>query len=157
MKKKKHWIWRPIAWVCTYILLQLIGSFSGLVCLILNNLFNWLGSLSTVAIVVLVVMFGGIIGSAILYSVFMLPAFLVSLLDKIYPSNHAVRYYLFGAYTLLNLAVYIYAGIIGAVSGGSMFWFYSKWIYSAVLTIGVMVAGWLHSEARHKSDSRTPV
>lgn len=150
MEKKISWVRRPIAWICTYILLQLVDTFSGFVCMLLSSLIGWMGGLSTVVIVILVVMFGSVISSAIIYSIFTVPALLVSLLDKIYPSNHAVRYYLFGAYKLLNLAVFVYAGIIGAVSGGSLFWYYAKLVYSAVLNVGIMVAGWLHAEERHK-------
>ncbi len=148
MEKKKSWALRPVAWVCTIALMLGIQFLADLLWKLGRYAYYWLGRQSTVAIVILVLLFGGVFLSLVIYSAMLLPHFLVSLSDKIYPSSHAIRYYLCGAYEILGCAMLIYAGIVGAVSGVPMFWFYAQYIYLIVVSILIMVFGGSASKER---------
>lgn len=145
MKKEKHWVLRPVAWVCTYLSLFLMTRIAEWMCTLGGRLIQWLNSLSTAVIVILVFSCGGIIGAVLIWSIFMVPAFIVSLADWIYPTNRGMRYYVLGSHTVVGYLFIIYVTMVGAVSGGSLFWVYAKSIYLIIIGAGVVIAGWMHT------------
>lgn len=140
-EQKKAWVLRPIAWICTAIMVLAVQFVAELICRLGEYLIFWLGGLSTVTTVVLVLLFGSAFFGLFFYSAFMLPALLVTVSDKIYPSHYAFRYYFFGLYEIAGCAFLIYAAIIGAVKGGSMFWFYARYGYLILTSIFMMLSG----------------
>lgn len=149
MEQKKPWILRPVAWICTIIMVLGIQFIATLICRLGEYLILWLSGLSTVVIVILVLLFGSIFCGLFFYSVFILPSLLVSISDKIYPSNHAFRYYFLGIYEIAGCAFLIMAAIMGAVKGGSMFWFYARMGYIIVSSILMIVFGHGAAKNRH--------
>ena len=141
VEQKKPWFLRPIAWICTIVMVLAIQLAAELICRLGEYLILWLGGLSTVTIVILVLLFGSVFCGLFFYSAFMLPALLVTASDKIYPSNHAFRYYFLGLYEIAGCAFLIYAAITGAVHGGSMFWFYARYGYLIFASIIMMISG----------------
>lgn len=141
MEKRKNWVLRPVAWVCTLLMFLAVQFLADLLCKLGVFLVGWLSYQSTAIIIIMVMLFGGVFLSLIYCSVLFLPSILVSLSDKIYPSHHAFRYFFLGIYEIVGCALLIFAGIIGAVRGGSMFWFYAQYIYLIVISILVMVFG----------------
>lgn len=142
-------MFRPIAWICTVVMILCLQYASELICRLGEYLFSILDGLPTVAVILLVMAFGGVFSGIILYSLFMLPALIVTASDKIYPSHHAFRYYLIGIYSIAGCAFLIYAAAIGAVSGTSMFWFYVRYIWQAIAYINMMVMG--HTRAKDRN------
>lgn len=151
MEKKKHWIRRPVAWMCTYLMMLVMEWVARIICNLGESVVGWLNGLSTAMIVILVVVFGGVAGSLLMYSVFVIPAAIVAISDKIYPSNHAVRYYLLGSYEIFGSALFIILAIAGIVQGGDMIWYYAKYIYLIILSVVMMITGRAKSEERHET------
>ena len=145
---KKSWILRPVAWILTIIMMLALQFVAQLLSLLGEYVFMWLSGLSTVAVVLLSMVFGGTFLSIFFYSAIFLPSFAVTIADKVYPSNHAFRYYFVGIYEIIGCALLIYAGIIGAVSGGSIFWFYARYIWLIVVSVIMMLIG------RNEANSR---
>ena len=151
---KKHWMFRPIAWICTVVMILCLQYASELICRLGEYLFSILDGLPTVAVILLVMAFGGVFSGIVLYSLFMLPAIIVTASDKIYPSHHAFRYYLVGIYSIAGCAFLIYAAAIGAVRGTSMFWFYVRYIWQILAYITMMIMGHTKAKERYgKTDS----
>lgn len=141
MEKKKSWVMRPVAWVCTLAMVLGIQFIGWLICYVGGILTAWLSGLSTVVIVLLVLTLGSVIGGAVWFAVTCLPLILVEVSDKIYPSHHAFRYYFIGIYEIASCAFLIYMAIIGAVRGGSMFWFYARFLYIILASVLMIVYG----------------
>lgn len=99
---------------------------------------NWLSGMSTVAIVVLVLLGGGIYTSLFLYTMALLPALTVHLSNNISKSRRGVRYWVLGIYTIAGCGLLIYAGIVGAVSGVPMAWHYIRFV-SIILASAYMI------------------
>lgn len=152
MQKKKPWILRPIAWIATIIMMLGLQYIAELLCLLGEYVLLWLNGMSTVVIVILVMAFGSIFLGIFFYSAIYLPSLVVTISDKIYPSNHAFRYYFVGIYEIIGCAFLIFAAIIGAVKGGSMFWLYVRygWLISA--SIVMMFVGNGEAKERHKNE-----
>ena len=148
---EKSWILRPVAWILTIIMMLALQFIAELLCSAGEYILIWLSGLSTIVIVLLTMAFGGAFLGIISYSVTLLPALLVTLSDKVYPSNHAFRYYFVGIYEIIGCALLIYAGIIGAVSGGSMFWFYARYIWLIVVSVIMMLIGRNEANSRHSA------
>lgn len=149
MEKKKSWVMRPVAWVCTLAMVLGIQFVGWLICYVGGILTSWLSGLSTLAIVLLVLAFGSAFCGVVFYSVTFLPLLLVETSDKIYPSHHAFRYYFIGIYEIASCAFLIYGAIIGAVRGGSMFWFYARFLYIILASVLMIVYG--HNAAQSRS------
>lgn len=149
MEQKKSWILRPIAWICTIIMMLAMQFIAELICRLGESLILWLGELSTVAIVFWAMIFGSAALSLFFYSATFLPSLVVSLSDKIYPSNHAFRYYFVGLYEIVGCVLLILAAIVGLVSGGSMFWFYVRYAWLIIASIVMMVTGRSEAKDRH--------
>lgn len=150
--KQKHWILRPIAWACTVIMILCFQYASELIFLLGEYLFEFLDGLSTVGVIIFVMVFGGVFSSLVIYSAFILPALIVSASDRIYPSRHAVRYFVVGIYSLGGCAFLITAALAGAVKGGPMFWFYVRYIWQALAYINMMVMGNTKAKYRNKEN-----
>lgn len=148
---KKPWILRPVAWLCAIVMMLALQFIAELLCLLGEYVFLWLDGLSTVAVVMLAMLFGGTFLGIYSYSAFILPSLAVMVCDKIYPSNHAFRYYFIGLYTIAGCAFLIYAAIVGAVKGGSMFWFYVRFGWLILTSIIMMVIGRSKAIERHNS------
>lgn len=148
MEQKKLWILRPVAWICTIIMVLGLQLIAQLLCRLGEYLILWLGGLPTVAVVLLVLAFGSVFCSVFFYSAVTLPSLLVSISDKIYPSNHAFRYYFVGLYEIAGCAFLIFAAVMGAVTGGSMFWFYARYGWLILASVIMMVSG--NSEAKEQ-------
>ena len=148
---EKPWILRPVAWILTIIMMLALQFIAELLCSAGEYILIWLSGHSTIVIVLLAMAFGGTFLGIISYSVTLLPALLVTLSDKVYPSNHAFRYYFVGIYEIIGCALLIYAGIIGAVSGGSMFWFYARYIWLIVVSVIMMLIGRNEANSRHSA------
>lgn len=151
LKHNKPWILRPVAWILTIIMMLALQFIAELLCSAGEYILIWLSGHSTIVIVLLAMAFGGTFLGIISYSVTLLPALLVTLSDKVYPSNHAFRYYFVGIYEIIGCAFLIYAGIIGAVSGGSMFWFYARYIWLIVVSAIMMLVGRSQANSRHNT------
>lgn len=141
MGQKKSWILRPVAWICTAAMWVALSGVAYLLCLLGDFLTKWLSTLPTLTVVILSVLFGGIFCGLFLRSAFLLPSWMVTISDKIYPTRRAVRFYVIGGYTLLGCGIVILAAILGAVRGGSMFWFYVRFIYVAAVSVIAMIFG----------------
>lgn len=151
MEKKKSWLLRPVAWVITIIMMLALQFAAEKLCLLGENVIIWLNTKSLATIVILVVMFGSAFFGLFSYTSFILPGMVVAFSDKIYPSNHAFRYYFVGIYEIIGCAILIYAGLIGAVTGGSMFWFYVRYAWLIIASIVMMVSGRSAAIDRHES------
>ncbi|HBK03466.1 MAG TPA: hypothetical protein DDY87_03560 [Clostridiales bacterium] len=149
MEKQKSWVLRPVSWVCTLAMVLGIQFVGWLICYVGGILTSWLSGLSTIVIVLLVLAFGSVFCGAVFYAVAFLPLLLVETSDKIYPSHHALRYYVLGIYEIASCAFLIYMAIIGAVRGGSMFWFYARFLYIILASVMMIVYG------RNAAKSRT--
>lgn len=152
MQKKKPWILRLVAWILTMIATLLLNIVAELLCLAGEYVIAWLGGFSTVVIVILVMTFGSVFVSIFFYSGIFLPSLIVSASDKIYPSNHAFRYYFVGIYQIIGCAFLIFAAITGAVSGGSMFWFYVRYGWLIYTAIVMMINGNMEAKERHRDE-----
>lgn len=149
MKKTKPWILRPVAWILTIIMMLALQYIAELLCLLGEYVLLWVNGLSTVVIVILVMAFGSIFLGIFFYSAIFLPSLVVTISDKIYPSNHAFRYYFVGIYEIAGCALLIFAAITGAVTGGSMFWFYVRYGWLIFASIVMMVTGRSEANERH--------
>lgn len=148
---QKHWFMRPVAWILTIIMMLALQFIAELLCLAGEYIVLWLSGLSTVVVILLTMAFGGLFLGIITYSVTLLPAIVVTLSDKVYPSNHAFRYYFVGIYEIIGCAILIYAGIIGSVTGGTMFWFYARYVWLIVVSIAMMLMGRGAANDRHNT------
>lgn len=147
--KKKSWILRPVAWLSTILMMLALQFVAEKLCLYAERLIIWLNTLSTAVIVILVVACGSVALSIFSTTVMLLPAYLVIISDAIYPSNHAFRYYFVGIYEIIGCAILIIAGLLGYVTGGSMFWFYLRYAWLIVASIVMMCHGRSASINRH--------
>lgn len=154
MGKKKSWVLRPVAWICTIIMILALQFVAEWICRLGDYLFYWLSGLSTIVIVILVLLFGSAFCGLFFYSAIVLPSLLVSLSDKIYPSNHAFRYYFVGLYEIAGCVFLILAAVMGAVSGGSMFWFYVRYGWLILASIIMMITGRSEAKERHNNAPR---
>lgn len=152
MEQKKSWFFRPVAWICTILMILALQYVAELICQLGAFLTVWLGGLSTIMVVILVLLFGSVFCGLFFYSAVILPQLLVSLSDKIYPSNHAFRYYFVGLYEIAGCAFLIYSAAIGAVSGGSMFWFYARYVWLILACAIMMVSGHGAAKERHQTN-----
>lgn len=150
MEQKKNLILRPVAWICTIVMVLGLQLVAELLCRLGGYLVLWVSGLSTAAIIVLVLIFGGLFCSLFFYSAILLPSFLVTVSDKIYPSNQAVRYFFAGIWEVAGCAFLITMAAAGAVSGGSMFWFYARHAWLILASIIMMVAGNNEAKERHR-------
>lgn len=152
MEQKKSWILRPVAWVCTAAMWVALSGVAYLLCRLGDFLTGWLGTLPTLAVVILSVLFGGIFCGLFLRSAFLLPSWMVTISDKIYPTRRAVRFYVIGGYTLLGCGIVILAAILGAVRGVSMFWFYVRFCYIAAASVITMFFGYATASERNGTE-----
>jgi len=150
MEKKKSWILRPIAWICTVVMSLCIEFISELICKLGQYLVYWLGTLPTIAIILLTMAFGSLFVSLVYLSARFLPVLLVYLSDKIYPSNHAFRYYFVGIISIALYALVVWGSFRGIVAGGSMLWLYIRAGYLTFAAIMMMVHGHIDAEERHR-------
>lgn len=148
--KKTPWILRPVAWAVTIIMIFAMQLAAELICRLGDWLVYQLGGLSTIMIIFLVLMFGSAFVSLFFYSAFVLPSLFVSLSDKIYPSNHAFRYYFLGILEIAGCVFLVFAAIMGAVQGGSMFWFYARYAWLIFASVVMMIYGRSNAMARHE-------
>lgn len=154
MEQKKHWIFRPLAWICTIALVLGLQLVAELLCRFGEYAVTWLGGLPTVAIVLLVLAFGSIFCSLFFYTAFLLPPLIVTASNKIYPSRRALRYYFIGGYEILGCTLLIVAAVAGYVSGGSMFWFYARYAWLIFASIIMMIAG--NGVAKDQAEENQP-
>lgn len=150
IKKSKPWILRPIAWISTIIMLMLMEYAAGFIFDIVELLLTKLENLSTVIVVLLVFAFGSTFLGLLTYSVFIIPGLIVTLSDKIYPSNHAFRYYFVAIYEIISCVPWLLAGISGAVKGGSMILYYAEIIWLIIASISLMLMGRSEANNRHE-------
>lgn len=152
--KKESWILRPASWIASIIMLLALQLAAELICRLGDFLTSWLGGLSTIAIVILVLLFGSAFCSLFFYSAFLLPMLLVSASDTISPSKHAFRYYFLGIWEILGCGFLIFAAIMGTVSGGSMFWFYARYCWLIIAAVVMMFTGRSRSVERQQSQDK---
>ena len=158
MEKKKLWILRPVAWILTIVMMFGLQYIAELLCLLGEYVMLWLNGMSTVAIVILAIALGSTFFGIFFYSATFLPSLAVTLSDKIYPSNHAFRYYFVGIYEIIGCAFLIFAALTGSVSGGSMFWFYVRYGWLILASVVMMVSGNNEAKERHRNDySKQPI
>lgn len=152
MEKKKSWVFRPVAWLATILLMLGLQFVAELLCELGGYLVYWLSGMPTVVIILLAIAFGGTFLSLFFYSAIMLPSVIVNLSDNIYPSNHAFRYYFVGLYELIACGFLVFMALNGMVSGGSMFWFYARYGWLAIASVIMMVVGNGNAKDRHESE-----
>lgn len=148
MKQNKPWILRPVAWICTILMFLGMQYIAELICRLGGYLVLLLDGLSTVAVVILVLLFGSAFCGLFFYSAIMLASLLVSISDRIFPSNNAFRYYFLGIYEIASCALLLLSAALGAVSGGSMFWFCARYVWLIIASVIVMVTG--HQAAKDR-------
>lgn len=149
MERKKLWILRPVAWIATIIMMLALQFVAELICKLGEYLVYQLSGLSTIVVILLVMAFGSLFLSLFFYSAVILPSLAVNISDKIYPSNHAFRYYFAGLYEIAGCAFLIWAALSGAVSGGSMFWFYARYGWLILASVIMMISGRNNANDRH--------
>ena len=150
MKHNKHWILRPIAWIFTLLTFLLLQLAADLICLLGEYITYKLSGLSTITIVILAMSFGSFLVGTFFYSIVYLTALFVELSDRIYPSNHAFRYYFIGIYEIIGCAYWVFAAIIGSVTGGSLFWYYARYVWLILASVGMMLFGRNAANERHR-------
>lgn len=151
METSKPWILRPVAWVATSIMFVGLELACGLMRLLGEYLTYRLDGLSTISVIIWTMLFGSTIIGIFLYSATFLSSLLVTLSDKIYPSNHAFRYYFFGICEIINCASLIISAIMGNVQGDYMFWFYAQNGWLIYASVAMMRIGRSMSEDRLKA------
>lgn len=149
---KKSWMLRPLAWIAAFVGvlgIQLAGY-------LMYKIGVWMSGViqaeSTGVQILLILLFGGTVVSELYYATLVLPAMIVTGVDMIYPSKAGGRYLCIGLYELVGCGLMIYAGILGAVKGGPMFWFYARFGYIAAATIVMMVVGRITAMDRLKDE-----
>jgi hypothetical protein len=146
---QKPLILRPVAWIATILMALLMEFAGGIIFDIVAFIFTKLDGLSTTGIVILTILFGSAFIGLVSYSVTLIAALIVGLSDKIYPSNHAFRYYFVGIYELLGCAWYLVLGVTSSVKGGSMILYYAEIIWLAATSAVIMFLGRAEANARH--------
>lgn len=141
MEQKKFWLLRPVAWIATCAMFVVVKLLGEVVCLIGEYATYRLDNSSTIAIILVALLFGTTAIGFFFYSATFLPGVLVSLSDKIYPSHHAFRYYFIGICEIINCVSWIISGITGTVMGDYMFWFYAQNVWLIYASIVMMLVG----------------
>ena len=141
MENKKPWILRPVAWVFTILAIFAFPLAAEYVCKLGEFLVSYLDRFSTVVVVILVLMFGSLYLSLFGYSATTLAALFVHISNSIYHTHHAFRFYFVGIYLIMYCAALIIAGILGFISGGSMFWFYARYAWLAFASLMLILYG----------------
>lgn len=147
---KKNWILRPVSWLCTLAMYYVMCIISAFLCFLGRQIVNWLGTLPTLAIILLTMAFGSLFVSLVYISARFLPVLIVYLSDKIYPSNHAFRYYFIGIISSLIYAVTLISAIRNKIPFGSNFWTYAMYVYLIFSSIIMIVHGHIDAEERHR-------
>lgn len=151
MEQKKFWLMRPVAWIATCAMFVAVKLLGELVCLLGEYATYRLDNLSTIAVILFALLFGSAAIGLFFYSATFLPAVLVSLSDKIYPSHHAFRYYFIGIYEIINCASWIIYAINGNVEGNYMFWFYAQNGWFIYASVTMMLVGRSASNDRNQT------
>ena len=151
VKNRRPKILRPIAWMLICLSVWVLPLVGELVCNLGSFLVNYLNQLSTVAVVILVILFGSIYLSLFGYSAILLSSLFVTVSNWVYPTRKAIRYYFIGIYLILSCVVFILSGILGFISGGEMFWFYARFVWLAFASIMLILYG---VEAKQPIDTR---
>lgn len=149
MDRQKPLILRPVAWIATILMVILMEFAAGIIFNIVEYIFTKLDDLSTAGVVILTIVFGGTFLGLLSYPVNLLAALIVELSDKIYPSNHAFRYYFVGIYELLECAWWLLLGVTNSVKGGSMILYYAEIIWLAAASVRIMIWGRAEANGRH--------
>ena len=150
MKKKKSWILRPVSWLCTLAMYYVMCIVSAFLCSIGRQIVDWLGTLPTLAIILLTMAFGSLFASLVYISARFLPVLIIYLSDKIYPSNHAFRYYFIGIVSSLIYAIVLFSAIRSIIPLGPNFWTYALFVYLIFSSIVMIVHGHIDAEERHR-------
>ena len=79
-----------------------------------------------------------------------LPVLIIYLSDKIYPSNHAFRYYFIGIVSSLIYAIVLFSAIRSKIPLGPNFWTYALFVYLIFSSIVMIVHGHVDAEERHR-------
>lgn len=153
-QKKNTWWRRPAGWVCAFAGMLGIQAAAYLLCELGAWVVAFLDGLSTVAVVLLVLLFGSVFLGLFLYSVALLPTMVVSWSNRVSKSRRGTRYNVIGIYTLVGCAILIYAGIRGAVRGGSMLWFYVRFGYIALASVLMMATGREQAEPKEQAKDK---
>lgn len=140
-QNKKTWLLIPVAWAFAIIGVLAIQLSGYLLCRIGAWAVGEMANLPTILIIALIFLFGGLYASLVYYALILIPALTVQFANQIFPSKNGVRYYVIGIYEVISCALLIYAGAIGIVKGGPMFWFYARFIFIAISSIILMLTG----------------
>lgn len=132
---------RPIAWMFTCLSVWILPLAGELICNLGSFIINYLNHFSTLAIVILVMLFGGLYISLFFYSATLLPYILVSASNWIYPTHKALRYYFVGIYLIIVSSIFLLFGILGFIEGGEMFWFYVRYAWVAFSSVMLILYG----------------
>lgn len=153
-QKKNTWWRRPAGWVCAFAGMLGIQAAAYLLCELGAWVVAFLNGLSTVAVVLLVLLFGSVFLGMFLYSVALLPTMVVNWSNRVSKSRRGTRYNVIGIYTLVGCAILIYAGIRGAVRGGPMLWFYVRFGYIALASVLMMATGKEQAEPKDQAKDK---
>ena len=141
MKCNKPVILRPIAWAFTVACLFGMQWLAMMFCRIGEFLISIAENFSTIV----KILFGATIGTVYIgiyfSAVSFIPAAVVVLSDKIYPTRRAMRFYLAGAYEILGCVFLVIAALMGAVKGGPMFWFYARFALLILQSVFLIAYG----------------
>lgn len=153
-KTKEVWWKRPVAWACAFLGVLGIQAAAYLLCELGIWVLNWLNGLSTVAIVILVLVGGGVFCALFLHSMVLIPLMVVEWSNKIYRSRHGWRYVVLGVCEIFGCVFLIFAGIMGAVKGGPMVWFYIRFAYILIASIYLIVGGLGQADPKEEREKR---
>ena len=134
-------ILRPIAWILICSAVWILPLAGELVCNLGSFLVDYLDQLSTVAVVILVILFGSLYLGLFGYSAVLLPSLFVIASNWIYPTHKALRYYFIGIYLIIASVILAFSGFAGLVTGGEMFWFFARYAWLAFASVMLILCG----------------
>lgn len=141
MNKTKKPIMRLISWVATWLMIMLVEQASRLVCGIGQLAVDIVDEWSTIAIIATAIIFGSLYLSLYFYSAIMAGTAVVLAAEYLYPTKKGARYWAFSIYEILGCLFFVLMGILGTVKGGSMFWFYAKYLWLAIFSVVFLTSG----------------
>lgn len=141
MKNKKPLILRPVAWAFTVACLLGMQWLAMAFCGIGEFLTSIAENFSTIVKILVGATVGTVYIGIYFSSMSFVPAFVVVLSDKIYPTRRAMRFYLAGAYEIVGCAFLVIAALMGAVKGGQMFWFYARFALLILQSVFLIAYG----------------
>ena len=152
MERKVSWVRRPIAWICTILMVMCMNIISGLIIELGEQLTYWLSGLNILVVIFLVMLLGSVYIGLFGWSIWIMPLIIVRASDKIYPSNHAFRYYFVGILEIIGCLIYLYLAVRGFLTRANMFFLYANLAHLFLTEIALIFIGHTEADNRHNSN-----